>query len=87
MQYLFVGKLDSKDIETIDEMFKEYGGLTPEEKKFLKLADTFQYLFAIAKIQKFSFELNLTKLEKENIHFTTNQHADESELFDDEDDD
>lgn len=87
MQYLFVGKLDSKDIETIDEMFKEYGGLTPEEKKFLKLADTFQYLFAIAKIQKFSFELNLTELEKENIHFTTNQHADESELFDDEDDD
>ncbi|WP_434323910.1 DUF87 domain-containing protein [Mycoplasma capricolum subsp. capricolum] len=84
MQYLFVGKLDSNDIGTIDEMFKEYGGLTDSEKKFLKSADTFEYLFAIAKLEKFSFTLNLTEKEKENINFKVSEFQDENELFNDE---
>ncbi|AGJ90712.1 Mbov_0397 family ICE element conjugal transfer ATPase [Mycoplasma putrefaciens] len=84
MQYLFVGKLDSKDIGTIDEMFKEYGGLTDNEKQFLKFADTFEYLFAIAKLEKFTFKLNLTKKEKENINFSVHEFQDENELFKDD---
>ncbi|VEU59603.1 Mbov_0397 family ICE element conjugal transfer ATPase [Mesomycoplasma neurolyticum] len=63
-QYAVIHNLTSKDIDIVDDLYKNSGGLTSEEKKFIANAKIGEFLFGLTSNQRFLVDSYFNDLEK-----------------------
>ncbi|AKA50056.1 hypothetical protein VO56_02255 [Mycoplasmopsis gallinacea] len=64
-QYSAIFSLKSSDIEYINGLFNEIGGLTDNEKKSIQLANIGQCLFIVSSSKKINLQVSYNDIEKE----------------------
>ncbi|MDO6856480.1 DUF87 domain-containing protein [Mesomycoplasma ovipneumoniae] len=64
-QYSIFFNLKSKDIEKIDTLYRNVGGLSDEEKNFINLAQIGEFLLAVNTVDRFKLRAYFNEVEKE----------------------
>ncbi|PAF55366.1 Mbov_0397 family ICE element conjugal transfer ATPase [Mycoplasmopsis agassizii] len=67
MQYSFFMKLESRDIDAVDQMFKHIGGLTINERRFLASAEKGAGIFSYSSTNRKTIKTNYTDLEMQHF--------------------
>ncbi|WP_337902352.1 hypothetical protein, partial [Mesomycoplasma ovipneumoniae] len=57
--------LKSKDIEKIDTLYRNVGGLSDEEKNFINLAQIGEFLLTVNTVDRFKLRAYFNEVEKE----------------------
>ncbi|WP_033161549.1 Mbov_0397 family ICE element conjugal transfer ATPase [[Mycoplasma] collis] len=64
-QYAIICNLKSKDIDIVDELYKNSGGLTQQEKLFISGAKIGEFLFSVSPNQRFIVDSYFNEYEKD----------------------
>ncbi|MDW2898054.1 hypothetical protein R7V77_01835, partial [Mesomycoplasma ovipneumoniae] len=64
-QYSIFFNLKSKDIEKIDTLYRNVGGLSEEEKNFINLAQIGEFLLTVNTADRFKLRAYFNEIEKE----------------------
>ncbi len=64
-QYSIFFNLKSKDIEKIDTLYRNVGGLSDEEKNFINLAQIGEFLLTVNTVDRFKLRAYFNEVEKE----------------------
>lgn len=70
-QYLFIMSLSSENINAVDWMLKEFGGLTSSQKNFLSFADKGQGILITSPFERFN--VTIKPLNKVKMAFIENR--------------